>query len=226
MKTWPYRIFLSAGFLALALPALAGNVKVIANASITADSITSAELKGIFLLQRKTLRDGSPVVPVLEKRGATHETFLRQYLDRGSAEIVTYYQGLVFTGKGSMPRQLDSDVEVIAYVARTRGAIGYVDGASPTDGVRVLNVISGPSSQERALLSRVEPDYPETLKRMRIGGTVRLQLVISAKGTVDTVVVRGGNPILGEAAAKAVRQWIYAAAPSQTTSEVTIPFTP
>ena len=212
--------------LIVALPAMAGEVKIVANPSVTADSISVAELRSVFLLQRRTLRDGSPVEPVLQKRGATHEAFLRQYLNRDSEEIHIYYQGLVFTGKGSMPKQLDSDTDVIAYVARSRGAIGYVNGASPTDGVRVLVVSTGERSQARALITRVEPEYPETLKRMAIGGTVRLQLIVSPKGTVENAIVLGGNPILGEAAVKAARQWIYTPAAAQTTMEVTIPFVP
>jgi TonB family protein len=209
-----------------ASPASAADIKVVVNPSVRTESISVAELRSIFLLERRTLRDGSAVEPVLQKGGAIHEAFLRVYLDRDSEEIRRYYQGLVFTGKGLMPKQLDSDADVVAYIARTRGAIGYVSGTSPTDGVRVLNVTSGQPNRERVLLSRVDPVYPETLKRMGIGGTVRLQIVISPKGMVENVVVRGGNPILGEAAAKAVWQWIYTVAPTQTTTEVTIPFAP
>lgn len=221
------RVLLSATIaIIVTLPLMAREAKVIANPSVAVESISIAELKGIFLLQRKTLKDGSSVEPVLQKSGPTHEAFLQQYLNRDTEEIRIYYQGLVFTGKGLMPKQLNSDAEVVSYVARTRGAIGYVSGTSPTEGVRVLNVTSGQASRERGLMSRVEPEYPEMLKRMGIGGTVRLQLVISPKGTVESVVVKGGNPILGEAAAKAASQWIYAVAPTQTTTEVTIPFAP
>ena len=210
----------------VSLPVMARETKVIANPSVGVESISVAELKGIFLLQRKTLKDGTSVEPVLQKSGPAHEAFLQQYLNRDSEEIRIYYQGLVFTGKGSMPKQLNADADVVSYVARTRGAIGYVSATSPTEGVRVLSVTSGQPVGARVLLSRVEPEYPETLKRMGIGGTVRLQLVISPKGTVESVVVRGGNPILGEAAAKAAGQWIYAVAPAQSTTEVTIPFAP
>jgi len=212
--------------LIVALPAIAGDVKIVANPSVTVDSISVAELRSVFLLQRRTLKDGSSVEPVLQNRGPVHEAFLRQYLNRDSDEIQIYYQGLVFTGKGSMPKRLDSDSAVVAYVTRTRGAIGYVNTASPVDGLRVLVVSTGEGSRGRALLTRVEPEYPETLKRMGIGGTVRLQLVISPKGSVENVFVRGGNPILGESAAKAARQWIYAPAATQSTVEVTIPFAP
>ena len=74
------------------------------------------------------------------------------------------------------------------------------------------------------MLTRVEPEYPETLRQLHIGGIVRLQVTVSPQGRVESVILLGGNPILGESAIKAAQQWIYAAAPSRTTLEVTVPF--
>jgi ABC-type phosphate transport system substrate-binding protein len=39
-----------------------------------------------------------------------------------------------------MPKSLDSDAEVVAFVAHNPGAIGYISKASPHDGVKVLTV--------------------------------------------------------------------------------------
>ena len=122
-----------------------------------------------------------------------------------------------------MPKELSSDAEVVAYVARTRGAIGYVSSAASTEGVKVLMVSDGRNPQ-RTLLTRVEPGYPETLQRLQIGGIVRLAVTISPNGAVENVALLGGNPILAEAATKAVKQWIYSPGPSETTIEVAIPF--
>lgn len=223
--TKPQRVlFIAVVFILFAaLGAIASDVKIIGNASVKADSISASEIKSVFLMQRRTLKDGSAVVPVLEKSGETHEAFLRQYLERGSEEIRTYYQGLVFTGKGSMPKELNSDAEVVAYVSKTKGAIGYVSGSASTEGVKVLAVSDGRSS-ERTLRTRVEPEYPDTLQRLRIGGIVRLAVTVSPKGTVENVALLGGNPILAEAAIEAVKRWVYTSGPSQTTIEVTVPF--
>jgi TonB family protein len=217
-------LLITVGFIIAAVMNVApGDVKIICNVSVRADSISAGELKSVFLLQRRTLKDDSPVVPVLEKSGDAHEAFLRQYLDRGSEEMQTYYQRLVFTGKRSMPKELNSDTEVVPYVARTRGAIGYVSDVAATEGVKVL-VVSDGRSAERTVPTRVEPEYPETLQRLQIGGTVRLAVTLSPRGTVEKVALLGGNPILAEAASKAVRQWVYTPRPSQTTIEVTVPF--
>jgi TonB family protein len=202
---------------------LADNVKVIANSSVKADAISAADLRRVFLEERIALADGSHVEPVLEKGGPVHAAFL-EYLGVSEDDLQTYYRTLVFTGKGSMPKELGSDAEVVAYVARTRGAIGYVSSAASLEGVKTLAIGVPSSSAERKLIARVEPDYPETLKQLNIGGTVRLRVSISAKGYVEKVELLGGNPILGESAKIAVMKWLYAAGSSRTITEVSILF--
>jgi TonB family protein len=202
---------------------LADNVKVIANSSVRVDAISAADLRRVFLEERIALADGSHVEPVLEKGGPVHAAFL-EYLGISEDDLQTYYRTLVFTGKGSMPKELGSDAEVVAYVARTRGAIGYVSSASSVEGVKTLAIGVPSSSAERKLITRVEPDYPETLRQLNIGGTVRLRVSISAKGNVENVELLGGNPILGESAKIAVMKWLYAAGSSRTITEVSILF--
>ena len=218
-------LLVAAGFVSSASPhALAGDVKVIANWSVKADMISAGELKRVFLEEKNSLADGTHVEPVLQKGGPAHAAFLEEYLGRSEDDLQTYYRTLVFTGRGSMPKALGSDAEVVAYVARTRGAIGYVSSAAGAAGVKTLAIGDTRSSAERKLITRVEPDYPETLKRLNIGGTVRLRVSISAKGNVEDVELLGGNPILGESAAGAVKKWVYAAGRSRTIAEISILF--
>jgi TonB family protein len=222
----PARIFLFAAglMISVSLTAFAGDIKLIANSSVKADTISAGELRRVFLEESNSLGDGTHVEPILEKDGAVHQAFLREYLGRTDDDLQTYYRVLVFTGRGSIPKNLGSDAEVVAYVARTRGAIGYVSTATSTDGVKTLTIIDARNNPERKLIVRVEPDYPETLKRLNIGGIVRLQITIAAKGNVENVELLGGNPILGESAISAVKRWVYAPGHSRTLVEVSIPF--
>jgi hypothetical protein len=123
-----------------AVSASAADFKVIANASVGASSVSSEELKGVFLVTKTSLSDGSHVEPVLGKGGPAHEAFLKQFIGKSPTALETYYRSLVFTGKASMPKTADSDAEVTAYVAKTKGAIGYVAADAPAAGVKVLEV--------------------------------------------------------------------------------------
>jgi TonB family protein len=203
---------------------IAADIKVIANGSVKADMISANEVKSVFLEEYNSLRDGTHVEPVLEKDGPVHEAFLHEYLGGTDDDLQNYYRALVFSGRGSMPKQLGSDAEVVAYVARTKGAIGYVSAEAIGEDVKTLTIVRGGNGAQRRLITRVEPEYPDALKRLNIGGTVRLQLTIGPKGNVEAVEVLGGNPILGESAAAAARQWVYSASHSRTIEELSIPF--
>ena len=210
----------------LSANAVASNVRIIANPSVRAEAVSASEIKSVFLQERNSLRDGTHVEPVLSKGGPTHAAFLRDYLGRNDDALQNYYRALVFTGKGSMPKALHSDAEVVAYVAKTRGAIGYVSSTAIVDGVKTLAVYEAETDEARKLISRVEPVYPAILQSKHIGGTVRLKVTIASNGTVEDVELLGGSPILAEAALAAVKKWVYAAGRSRTVTEVSIPFDP
>ena len=105
-----YRQILSNLFIAAtvcvcgAVSVHAADIKVIANSSVGASSVSADELKGVFLATKTSLSDGSHVEPVLEKGGPVHEAFVKEYLGKTDAALQTYYRSLVFTGKASMPK--------------------------------------------------------------------------------------------------------------------------
>ena len=116
-----------------------GDVKVIANPSVSVSEISTDDLKAVFLAVKTTIA-GTQVEPVLGKSGRAHDVFLKTYLGKSDATLIAYFRGLVFTGKASMPKSCDSDAEIIAYVAKTRGAVGYVSAGAAAQGTKTLAV--------------------------------------------------------------------------------------
>ena len=86
------------------------------------------------------------------------------------------------------------------------------------------SVSSAPN--DRKLIYRIDPVYPQDLKRFYIGGTVRLKLLVSARGTVESVAPLGGNPALVETSIAAVKKWKYAPASAATEVTLSLVFTP
>ncbi len=132
---------IAAAVLALAsMSVRAAEIKIIANESVAASSISAAEIKDLFALAKTSLSDGSRAEPVLLKGGPAHEVFVREYLNKTDSALQIYYRSLVFTGKASMPRIATSDAEMAAVVAKTKGAIGYVDVSAEAPGTKTLKV--------------------------------------------------------------------------------------
>src|SRR6266704_3761430 len=99
----------------VAAPAmLAADMKLIANPSVKAPSVSAEELKSVFLITKTSLRDGTHVEPVLEKGGPVHVAFVKEYLGKTDSALQTYYRSLVFSGKGLMPKACGTDAEVVA----------------------------------------------------------------------------------------------------------------
>ena len=61
---------------------------------------------------------------------------------------------------------------------------------------------------------------------MSIGGTVKVVGLVAPNGTVKSVKVLGGHPVLAEAAQKALLQWKFEAAPHETSEIIEMKFTP
>ena len=69
-----------------------------------------------------------------------------------------------------------------------------------------------PTSTEnnRKVVRKLTPEYPELARRMNLGGTVKVVAVVAADGDVKTVEPKGGSPILLKAAEDAVAKWKFA----------------
>jgi len=63
--------------------------------------------------------------------------------------------------------------------------------------------------QAAKILRQVKPVYPQLARQARISGEVRLEAVISREGTVESLQVLSGHPLLVPAALEAVGQWLY-----------------
>jgi periplasmic protein TonB len=90
----------------------------------------------------------------------------------------------------------------------------------------ILAQSSDQNSSDRKLISRVEPEYPDALKKLYIGGVVRVEVQVAPNGTVKNTKLLGGSPILGQSTMKAIKQWKYAPAAAEETLTVKLEFDP
>jgi len=78
----------------------------------------------------------------------------------------------------------------------------------------------------RKVVSRVVPEYPQLARDLKLGGIVKVEAIVAPNGTVKAVAIRGGPPILTNAAVDAVRRWKWAPAPHETKEPVDLTFNP
>jgi protein TonB len=86
---------------------------------------------------------------------------------------------------------------------------GVVGGAPPPPKEAPKRIVVGGNVQQARLIARPQPVYPPLARQARIQGTVRLQAIIAKDGTIQSLDVVSGHPLLIQSAQDAVRQWRY-----------------
>jgi ABC-type phosphate transport system substrate-binding protein len=116
--------------------------RVIVHPQVKGSEIPRAVLSAIFLKQALKWGDGRPVVPVDQSvQSAVRRVFSIDVLRQGIVEVQVYWQRKITAGQRP-PLVKTSDQDVVAFVASTPGAIGYISTSTPVpDGVREVAVV-------------------------------------------------------------------------------------
>ena len=115
--------------------------KVVVNASNPAAAMSRAEVSRLFLKKTTRWERGNKVLPVDQlPRSSVRVAFSQAVHRKDVDKIKSYWQAQLFSGKATPPAELASDADILDYVRRNAGAIGYVSKSAVGDGVKVLEV--------------------------------------------------------------------------------------
>jgi len=115
-------------------------VIVIANPKLDISEIGRADVYHVFTGGSSALGNGTKVLPALQNDGKVEDEFLKNYIHKPHAAFMATWRSFVFAGQATLPKSLESDAEVVEFVATHPNAIGYIDKASPHADVKVLPV--------------------------------------------------------------------------------------
>ena len=118
---------------------------VVVNASVAGATVHRADLAAVFLKKAVRWGDGSPAVPV-DQSGTSHvrKDFSEGVLHMPVMAVVQYWGRQLASMTASLrpPTVKGSEYEVLVYVAKTSGAVGYVSsGTALPPGVKAVTVI-------------------------------------------------------------------------------------
>ncbi|MEJ6476174.1 phosphate ABC transporter substrate-binding protein [Pseudoalteromonas piscicida] len=131
-----FKKILTVGLLLSSHIALA-DIAVIVNPA-NGSAVDDNTIKKLFLGKSKSFADGRGATPVNQDGNAVFDEFNDKVIGKSSSQLNAHWSKLVFTGKGTPPKKLDSDQAVIDFVASNADAIGYVDASKVTDSVKVI----------------------------------------------------------------------------------------
>jgi len=117
-----------------------------ANASVAvivhpsnANALDDKNISRIFTGKEKSFPDGSKALAINQEEGSPFtDEFNRKVLNKSSSQLKAYWSKLLFTGKGTPPREVSNDTEVMELIAANPNLIGYVDASKVDSSVKVV----------------------------------------------------------------------------------------
>jgi len=95
----------------------------------------------VFLKKRTRWSDDQAIRPVdLSPQSVTRRRFSKDALKRSVEAVRSYWRRIVFSGRGVPPPELDADQDIVSFVRKHRGAIGYVSLGADVSGVKVVRI--------------------------------------------------------------------------------------
>lgn len=118
---------------------------VIVHPSVTGASIRRADLGAVFLKKATRWSAGGGLAVPVDQSGTSpvRIAFSQGVLGQPVGQVVQYWQKQMFSTARLMPPPVKAtDAEVIAFVAKNAGAVGYVTAEAPLPPeVRVLSLV-------------------------------------------------------------------------------------
>jgi ABC-type phosphate transport system substrate-binding protein len=134
---------LLAGIFALTAapaPTPAQDFAVIVNVANPISTLSKDEVAKLFLKKTVSWKSGQSASPVeLPPTAKVRESFARVVLNKSVAQVRTYWQQQIFSGRDVPPPEKMTEDEVIAFVRANPNAIGYVSRTTNVGrGVKVV----------------------------------------------------------------------------------------
>jgi ABC-type phosphate transport system substrate-binding protein len=104
-------------------------------------SVSRELLADAFLKRRTSWSDGESIDPVdLDPSASTRKHFSEEILKRSVTAVRSYWQQIIFSGRGVPPTELKSEEDTVRFVLRERGGVAYVSPATQVGKAKVLTV--------------------------------------------------------------------------------------
>ncbi len=126
-----------AGLLLALAAGVSAEVAVIVNPA-NATALTPDDVQRLFLGKTKGFPGGGDAVAFNLKEGGVRDAFNQGVLEKTESQVKAYWSQLVFTGKGTPPKEAADEDEMKKWVASNPAAIGYIDASKVDGSVKVV----------------------------------------------------------------------------------------
>jgi ABC-type phosphate transport system substrate-binding protein len=114
-------------------------VAVVVGAKSDVPTLTSEQVSAVYLGKSDKFPNGSTALPLDQTAGsAVRGTFYDKVTGKSEAQVKAAWSRLVFSGKGTPPKEVASSAEVKKLVGTNPNTIGYIEKSAVDSSVKVV----------------------------------------------------------------------------------------
>ena len=139
MKKIHYFLLLNTSLLLSIATAHSEPVVVVVSATSPVSKLDKEQVANLFLGKSSSYPDGSAAVPIEQTDGApAHDEFHKSVTEKSASQLKSYWSKMIFSGKGTAPKEVASNAELLKLLAGNPTMIGYVDKTAADKTVKVV----------------------------------------------------------------------------------------
>lgn len=107
-------------------------------------ALDAASVKRLYLGHARRFPGGNSMQFMsLPSEHALTQSFFSSVLNMSPGQVKTHWASLVFTGRGNPPEQLQSEAQLLEWLARTPNGITFLHPLTVDDTVKVVLTVAG-----------------------------------------------------------------------------------
>jgi len=122
------------------LKAVEREILIIVNKETSIESLGLNTLVDIYTNNKTKWDNGEKIHVSMLKKGPVHDAFSKDMIGMAPKKLVSVWKKVIFTGLGTPPKVVNTEAEMIRYVASTKGAIGYISASVQPENVNVFKL--------------------------------------------------------------------------------------
>ena len=138
MKKIHYFLLLNTSLL-LSIATAQSEPVVVVSATSPVSKLDKEQVANLFLGKSSSYPDGNAAVPIEQTDSASaHEEFHKSITEKSASQLKSYWSKMIFSGKGTAPKEVSSNAELFKLLASNPAMIGYVDKTAADKTVKVV----------------------------------------------------------------------------------------
>lgn len=120
-------------------------IVVIVNNDNPTEQLSRSEVIDLYMGRNTSFPDNSPAAPLDQAiRSEIRFQFYEQLVGKNVAEVNAYWARLLFTGRATPPRPMESSDKILQFVQDNKNAIAYLDSMNVNTKVKVVYRFEAP----------------------------------------------------------------------------------